>query len=294
MDCQQVQDRLLQDDSAAGAVAEHVASCAGCRSLADRLASLNETWRSIPVPGAEPARERFLRRLPQEESTVRLLRPARRWTIPRWAVAAVILIAVGVAAWVLVPASQTQAAPALIERLVDWNLELARAPSPAERSQLFAANEPQLKQAVETAHLGEPERQLADLLLENGCWLATNDDPVATAERFSIVADKLVEQLQAAGTRKDLRWTQRYARLEALVAEQGVAENLQRVTEAKALDFEHQRKLEKLILRDSQRMQALVELLEQNPKLSRKEIRKALDLPRKHPRKPTPATTSEP
>src|SRR5262249_8041277 len=106
MDCQDVQDRLLQDDGANGAVAAHVASCSDCRSLVDRLTSLNETWRSIPVPGAELARERFLHRLPQGESAGRALRPAQRWLKPRWAAAAAILIAIGVAAWILVPASQ--------------------------------------------------------------------------------------------------------------------------------------------------------------------------------------------
>jgi hypothetical protein len=259
-------------------VAEHLVGCAACRSRGTALARLDRAWRAQPSPeDMEPARVRFLGRLRRQPA------PPHRGAALRWAAAAALLFGVGLAGWLLMPAprAQAQSAPALIERLIDWNLELAQAPSRNERGQRYAARQADLRAAVRQTPLSDADRGLADLLLENGSWLAENDDPAGAAERFSAVADRLVERLESAGDRKDHKLALRYARLQALVASHGVAANLDKMKASGALDFEHRGRLEKLILQDSERMQALVELLERHPDLSRKEIREALKIPPK-------------
>ena len=61
-----------------------------------------------------------------------------------------------------------------------------------------------------------------------------------------------------------------------MVAEHGVGQSLAKAEASGALNFEQRRHLEKIILNDEQRMQALAELLERNPNLSRKDIRRSM------------------
>ena len=79
---------------------------------------------------------------------------------------------------------------------MDWNLEIARS-DPANRSSLIS-REAALRAEVAQTPLPASERELADMLLDNGTWLAANDNPVDAVERFEAVADKLVEQMQTA------------------------------------------------------------------------------------------------
>jgi hypothetical protein len=300
MDCRQVQDWLLDADDprpercAVPAVAEHLATCAACQACAADLIRLQEAWRGIPLPAsADAARQAFLEQLPRP--TLPFVRPKRRLRVLRQLVAAVLLLGLGLGAWALLAPREAHAAPAVIEELVDWNIELARAASPDERSHVYAAREGDLKQNVSRAPLPEADRALANLLLDNGTWLATHDDPIAAAERFSAVADKLAERLQAANARKEHKLAVSYAKLQGLVAEHGVADNLTRAEASGALNFEQRHRLENLILRDESRMKALVDLLEHNPNISRKEIRKVIDPKPKKPKKsPEPAKKPQP
>jgi hypothetical protein len=282
MDCPQTRDWLLQADDPRPErcdqpeVAEHLAGCSACQSLAAELLQLQAAWRAIPLPeSADAARQAFLDRLPPQ--TLPMVRPPRRvWKLPRWIAAAAVLLGVGLAVWMLAPTPEANAAPSVVERLVDWNLELAQA-SPEQRPTIFARVSALKAEAVQVS-MPDADRELANLLLDNGTWLASNDDPIAAAERFSAVADKLVEHVQTASERKEHHLANRYAKLQNLVAENGVANSLQKAEARGAVNFEHQRRLEKIILRDEKRMKQLVELLESNPNLSRKEIRKALDI----------------
>lgn len=283
MNCEQTRDWLLRSDDprSTAPVADHLAGCDACRSVATELAQLEQSYRSLPAPAeADSAQATFLRKLPGLEAP-----PRRRWNLPRWAAAAVLLLGLGAAAWFLFAAPEAQAAPALIERLVDWNVELANA-TPAERAQLYSTSGAAFKQEIGKAQLAPPERELAGLLLDNGTWLAEHDDPVAAAERFSAVADKLVEHMETASERRDIKLANRYAQLQGLVVKRGISENLKKAEDSGALNFDNQRRLEKVVLRDKDRMKQLLDLLEKNPDISRKEIRKALDIQPKNP-KPT-------
>jgi len=70
------------------------------------------------------------------------------------------------------------------------------------------------------------------------------------------------------------------------VTELGFTASLERAKTSGALDFAHQRRLEKLILSDEDRMTALLALLEVAPDASRKEIKRALGLAKPKPTKP--------
>jgi hypothetical protein len=62
-----------------------------------------------------------------------------RWSrrLARLAVAALILLALGLGAWIIFRAQEAQAAPSLIEQLVDWNLHLSEASSSDERQRIY-------------------------------------------------------------------------------------------------------------------------------------------------------------
>jgi hypothetical protein len=288
MNCSQAKELLYRADDprpescGSAELAEHLAGCGACMSVAAEIAQLEDAWRAQPLPAeADRARVAFLARLPC------VARPAapmpRRWNVPRWVAAAVFLLGVGVAGWFLFSASEVQAAPALIERLVDWNVELLEA-APADRQRLYDAQHPALIDAVRKASLAEGDRDLAGMLLDNGTWLAQNDDPVAAAERFSAVADKLVDHIQTASDGKDVKLASRYAKLQAQVLQRGISDNLKKAEESGTLNFDNKKRLEKLVLRKEDRRTKLLDLLEKNPDISRKELRKALDIPPKHPK----------
>jgi hypothetical protein len=291
MDCTQTRDWLLQAEDprpercSSPEAAEHLLGCAACRSFAAELVQLEQNWRAIPLPGAaEALRDNFLKNLPTPAVVAKPQAAGRKLAdrLVRWAVAALVVLGVGLAVWTLSPTNRAVASPVLIEKLVDWNLELAQAETPAERAQIYTKQEAAFKKAVEKSKLSAEERELADLLLDNSTFLATNDDPMAEAERLSTVSDKLVEQLQSAAAGKDQAAVDRYAKLQGKVNKRGLNARLAKLQESPALDFEHERQLEKIVLRDSKRMNLLADLLERNPDMSRKEIREALGLTNKN------------
>jgi len=302
VDCRQVQDWLLQAEDAhpvrcdAPAVATHLRRCAPCRGLAGRLVRLEDAWRDFPLPaGADQARAAFVQRVPDRPLPRHPARPPllRFLTGRRWAVAALLLLTTGVGFLLMLPPQQTreggsrlarqvEKTPDVVERLVAWNLDLAQAPAPAERKHLYAAQVASLKAAVQQAELPANDRALADTLIENGTWLADNDDPVAEADRFNEVADQLLTRMDAATDRKDVPRLNRLADIYRRVADQGVAANIEEAVATGPLEGERQKQLEQTIQRDAGRAKKLAKLLERAPEASHTQIRQALDR-RKHP-----------
>jgi hypothetical protein len=285
MDCRDAQDLLLQDeDPSAGELADHVARCGACRRLHADLARLDAAWRALPLPeGVDRARDAFLERLASAD------RPAtperRRRSAPRWLVAASLLAAVGVGASLLVGLPRASASPDVVDRLVDWNLELARAASPEERTRIYADRAPELARAVKASSLSAEDEALAASLLADAPQLAHQADPLADADRLSAVADKLLKRLNRASRARDARRAEQSARLYGRVVELGIDSKLALIEQSGALDFERQRRLERLVLSDADRMRDLVALLERAPDSSRKEIKRALKLNRDRPKK---------
>src|SRR5436305_3139025 len=104
MTCEPARDWLLHADrteTPSADVAEHLHACADCRALAARLDRLDSCYRALPLPAsAESAKAAFLGR-----ATVRPAAASppvsRRFAAPRWLLAATVLVAVGLGAWVL-------------------------------------------------------------------------------------------------------------------------------------------------------------------------------------------------
>jgi hypothetical protein len=289
MNCDQTRNWLLHSDDPrrpSAEVAGHLVGCDSCRALASQLTAVEQAWRDQPAPAdSEPARLAFLNKVmvptAKPLAALQSAKPQAASRIVRWVTAALILFAVGTMVWTLSPTPMAHASPALIEELIDWNLNLAQAPDAVERGRIYSEKEANLKLASQNAKLTPEDRELVGMLLDNGSWLASNSDPVDTAERFSTVADKLVERLAVAAKGKDRGAVDRYAKLQGKVNERGVGVQLARAEELGVLNFDKERRIEKLVLRDSKRMNTLVDLLEVNPDLSRKDIRQALNLPTK-------------
>jgi hypothetical protein len=285
MDCRDCQDELLRSESLSpdslppGEISAHVAGCGVCRQWLRDLSHLERAWSEIPLPaGAERPPASFLHRLANQEPPIR----RSRSSAPRWLVAASILLVIAVGGGLLIRPSRASAD--IVERLVDWNLSLARSPSPADRDRLYEDQVAGLKAEVLKARLLDGDRGLAESLLETAPWLARNDDPLAEVDRFNDVADQLLARLSLASRGGDNERVERYARLFRRVRELGIESKLDVLEATGALNFDRQRKLERLVLRDANRMRDLVALLERAPESSRKEIKRALGVVKKRNR----------
>src|SRR5262249_21631097 len=173
---------------------------------------------------------------------------------------------------------EAQASPDLVGQLIEWNLDLSQAESADERSQIFADQAAKLKAALQKTNLPPEDRELAETLWENGAWLAENEDPLAEADRFTAVADRLVEMMHTANKKGNNRALKRFAPHYGQVAENGIDANLEKIRASGVLDGERNRNLERIVRRNEKRRQALAELLERTPDASRKEIDQALGL----------------
>ncbi len=289
MDCHNVQQILLSDDGLSvegfprAELSNHIAQCEDCRRLQSDLARLDEEWRAIPLPAsAEQARDDFLARLSEPTSAPAFAR-RRRFKVSRWLIAASILVALGLGGGLFVAIPRAEASADVVERLVDWNLSLARASAPEERNRILADHASDLSRDVRNASLPTEDKDLAEALLANAPWLARNADPLAEADHFNELANKLFKRLSRASRGGDARRVAQSARLYSRVVELGIESKMDVIERSGALDFERQRRLERLILSDSDRMNALVALLERAPDSSRKEIRRALKITNQRP-----------
>ena len=213
----------------------------------------------------------------------------------RWLVAASVLLAVGVGGSLLISTPRKAAASTdLVERLVDWNLDLTQAPSAADRSRIYSGQASALRAAVQKATLPEDDRELAESLLATAPWLTEHDDPLAEADRFNDMADKLMKRMSRATRGGDNRRAARYARLYRQVADRGIEAKVDTLRKSGSLNFEQQRRVERIILHDADRMNAVLALLEQAPDSTRKEIKQSLGITRKHPRKDASTQVTQP
>jgi hypothetical protein len=293
MNCPQAQAWLMEAEDprpercGSPEVAAHLHGCAACRELAARLLRLERAWRALPVPpDAEKARATFVERLPRlmgAEAAPRVRRP-RRWLPPRWVAAALILLTVGLSSWLLFPTPASFASTDLVERLVDWNLDLSEARSLKERQRIFDGQVENLRAALRNGDLPPEDQQLAEVFLENGEWLAAHDDPVAEADRFNDVADQLLKRTHAAEERGNAHDLRRFARHLRKVEEKGIDAKLKRLQASGALDAKRQRKLERILRRDAERRQAAAALLERVPEASSQGTERALEPTHKHPK----------
>jgi len=286
MDCTRIQEWLLQSDlsetgSMPADVAGHLAGCADCRGLAERLRRLETAARTMPEPaGAEAAKKAFLGRLASAAA-----RPAAGRTLTRrvlrWsaAAAAAILLATAVGLWLFSPSgTQTAEASTALDQLVDWNLDLADAASPGDRTRLYAANVDKMKRLAGEGRLSADDRDLAGALLVNGERLSHGSDPVADAEGFTEVAAAIVQHMGKAAKRGDTRGLKGLAGHYSRILLHGINARIEKLDAAGATP-DRNPKLDRLIRRHAELREQLAALLKTTPDASDKEIRRALDLP---------------
>src|SRR4051812_23878740 len=123
MTCHEASEEILSAEMPGPAVSEHLASCAACRILAAKLLALDFAVRAIPTPAeAAHSQAAFLQSL---TTTVPAPRRSKTKLGFAWAIAAAILLAIGVSAVLLTPSRQVQAQSQVVDALVEWNLQLS-------------------------------------------------------------------------------------------------------------------------------------------------------------------------
>src|SRR5262245_54256651 len=136
MDCAKSQQWFLEAEvpgdlsQAPPEIVEHLRFCPACTRLLEQICQMEDQWRQLPLPaGVEQARENFLarRNLRQARTTP----SRRRRLLVRVAVAAAVLLAVGLAGWLWI---LPQAEGDLLDRMIDWNLALSQSEDPTERT----------------------------------------------------------------------------------------------------------------------------------------------------------------
>jgi hypothetical protein len=276
MNCRSARDWLLQAeapcrlDDGPGGLAGHVVGCSVCRRMVRVLGRIEAGYREQPLPAAaDRAREALLRRLPPPVPVAVMSR--WRFVRSRWALAAAVLLLVGPIVWLSLPAPEAPPTRDLVDRLIDWNLDLARAADARDRQ------EAGFRQAVEHAELPEDDRNLAEALLQTGTRLAVAADPMDQADQFNDLADRIVSMIDEATSKKDARRLRKLAECYRRVAEHGIRANLARAEEGPVLNARSKKKKERMLRAQDRREAQLHKLVEQLPRATRKEIRFILD-----------------
>lgn len=288
--CEQTRDWLLHAEDASREscpspdLGEHLKSCYACGQLATEIKMMEQAWRTMPVPPAcHQAQAAFLRQLAQRKPTVAPVVHKLRFR-PRlspWAVAAMLLLTAGLAGWLFLPDNQVRAADDVVGRLIEWNLDLAQASTLEARNRLYATQQPALHAAVRQEELPAEDRVLAESLLDNGVTLVSLVDPMGEADRFTDLADRVLDRADSAAKKGNSNETTRLVVHYRRLVEKGINANLDKVRASPALDGDKKRRLDKHLLRDEKRLKKLETLLDQAPEASRREIRRTMEVSRK-------------
>lgn len=126
--------------------------------------------------------------------------PTRRRRALRAAVvalAACLLVVGGVGLFLTLSPRETAAKSDVVDRLADWNLTIADAPTPAIRRERFRERADAFATELARSNLPADERKLAESLYANAQAIAAEDDPVAVAEKLDGVSEKLLEWMWA-------------------------------------------------------------------------------------------------
>ena len=132
MNCSTAKDWLLQAElpgelaRAPAEVAEHLRQCEACQRLVHQIGRLERTLKEQPLPAtAVMARNEFLRRHDGEPARPSKSPVRRRFAVPRWLVAASVLLAASLTIWFMSGPQQAHAESDVIDRLIDWNLQMS-------------------------------------------------------------------------------------------------------------------------------------------------------------------------
>lgn len=180
-----------------GDAAEHLAACADCRAWL----AVDARVKAVPAPPtAATSQAAFLKTLSTTVSTPR----RRSSNVFAWATAAAVFLAIGVGTVLLSPMRQVEAKTSVVDALVEWNLQLSETGELADRGRLHQQKQPELRRAVMDANLPPRELAVANQLLDHGEWLARNDDPLDSAERFQVIADAMLDIAEVSPKSEDI------------------------------------------------------------------------------------------
>jgi hypothetical protein len=207
MNCQSLRNWLLQVDSLQpkdwpAEVANHLKSCARCVKYVNALSKLEKSWREQPLPAdCARAKAAFVNIVTTLAKSARPKPAVRRWHPARWgaAAAAMILIALGLVAWLALSPSEIRASE-IVDQMVDWDTDLARADF-AKRKPILDANEETFRKNVQSARLSAEERASAEHLFEAARKLAASDDLEEDEEILTDLAEKLLDRARTAQTK---------------------------------------------------------------------------------------------
>ena len=251
--------------------------------MARSIRNLELDWEEMPLPeGVDAARVAFLHSLPTAPApgcaNHSPCHHSSRWRRPYSLVAAAasVLLGVGLAALMFFSGPRADASSEIVERLLDWNLDLAQSTTLAERRRIYEEKAAEFQNTSALSQSSPEDQRLAETLLKNSLWLAEHDDPSEESVLFDELADTLMVHVQAARRRGNDKEMGRFAGRYARVAEYGVSASLKRAEESGAPDFD-QKRLERVHRRSAHRKHILEALLEQAPDLTRAEIKKALE-----------------
>jgi hypothetical protein len=283
MTCQEIQDAVLMAEDVSKETApdtelgRHIACCAACAAFARRLARIEHAAASMPIPpGSDEGRRATLTQIKWVAS-----HPPRRFFLrPSFlsAAAAVLIFGIGIGIYL----AQPNKASAVVDQLVEWDLDLADAPGPQQREEMYRARAPEWESQIRSASLTTEDRQYASALLEHGRWLSTNPDPVDQAERFSDLSELIVNRMNAAAASNDARAVQRLGGQYRRIVQRGIGEKLDRIGANASISTENSAKLAKIARRAAEHERRLQILAERaSSQASQRELRRALDVSKK-------------
>ncbi len=222
MNCVSTKKWLLDADSLQKAnwpseVAGHVKACAGCAALARKLRKIESNLRDQPLPPeCAKSKKAFLKKFhkldrnttpasadpPAKSAKSRWFRPSLWLPASGVGMAAAVLIGVSILTWMLLAPTPSQANTDILDRLVDWNIELANADL-AKRKEMVQERGLEFRTELQKVQilLTEDERELAEQLIDSGEMFAVAEDPVAEVERITELREKLSERAEVAEKR---------------------------------------------------------------------------------------------
>jgi hypothetical protein len=161
----------------------------------------------------------------------------------------------------------------VIARLIDMNLQMSDEASAEARGRIYKSRVAALKSDV--AKLPDQDRSLAEMLVQDGEWLATNTEPLDQADRFTALADQLVDRIDSASD--DANVAARMVNYYQYVSTRGISAKLDRATKTAATDEASAKRMEKIRQREAKRLLKLERLQASAPAAVKKEIRKLLE-----------------
>lgn len=134
---------------------------------------------------------------PVPAAPVEPARPRRTLRRAGWVLVACLLVGAGVGLFFIGPTQEVAAKSDVLDRLADWNVAIADAPTPADRRERYRERAETLGGELTRAGLPAHERKLADALFENARALADADTPLAVAERLDATSEQIQEWMWA-------------------------------------------------------------------------------------------------